>query len=185
MVAIFIIAAPSLANFINARPEFNNSDPFVEQPAFSFKQKADQKLADPNEEGQDDVLHTESKNLIMGTNGNDFLLGTAKDDIIYGLKGDDQIYSLSGDDTTIGGKGDDTMDGGIGNDTIYGNKGNDFLVGNTGSDTLIAGTDDDTLRGRNSFVSEAEPDSFDCGKGFDLLDDFDSSEGDTKTTDCE
>jgi Ca2+-binding RTX toxin-like protein len=185
MVAIFINAAPPLANFVYAKPEFDNSDPFVEQPALSSKHKGDQIPVDHNEDGDDEVLHAESKNLMSGTNGNDFILGTPKDDIIYGLKGDDQIYSLGGDDSIVGGKGDDIMDGGIGDDIIYGNKGNDFLVGNTGSDTLIAGVGDDTLRGRNSFISESEPDSFDCGQGIDVLDDFGSSEGDTKTTDCE
>jgi Ca2+-binding RTX toxin-like protein len=185
IVVVFIAVLLPIESFVYANAKFNNSDPFAQQPTFSSKQKADKIPVDINEDGDGAVLNTESKNLILGTNGNDFIVGTPNDDIIYGLKGDDQIYGLGGDDTTIGGKGDDTMDGGAGNDTIYGNKGNDFLVGNTGLDTLIAGQGDDTLRGRNSFISEAEPDSFDCGPGADVLDDFNPSEGDTKTIDCE
>ena len=125
------------------------------------------------------------KNVIVGTNNDDFIRGTEQDDIIYGLKGDDQIYGLGGNDKIISGPGNDISDGGLGNDTIYGSMGNDFVVGNSGLDVLMGGAGDDILRGRNAFVSEAEPDYFNCGPGQDTIDDFNPGEGDQKTLDCE
>jgi hypothetical protein len=53
-----------------------------------------------------------------------------------------------------------------------------YRVGGSGDDELYGG-DDDTLRGGSG------KDYFDCGFGFDIILDFDASDGDTHTTDCE
>lgn len=72
--------------------------------------------------------------------------------------------------TICGGPGDDILNGGSGDDIIYGGKGNDKLFGNGGDDILIGGPG---------------ADHFDCGPGNDTIRDFNPSEGDTKTNDCE
>jgi RTX calcium-binding nonapeptide repeat (4 copies) len=82
------------------------------------------------------------------------------------------VSSSNGEGKSIicGGPGIDILSGGSGDDIIYGGKGNDKLFGNGGDDVLVGGV------GR---------DYFDCGPGKDTIRDFNPSEGDTKTTDCE
>jgi plastocyanin len=75
-----------------------------------------------------------------------------------------------GKSTICGGQGNDILSGGSGDDIIYGGKGNDKLFGNAGNDILIGGPG---------------ADHFDCGPGNDTIKDFNPSEGDTKTNDCE
>lgn len=75
-----------------------------------------------------------------------------------------------GKSTICGGPGNDILSGGSGDDIIYGGKGNDKLFGNGGDDVLVGGPG---------------ADYFDCGPGKDTIRDFNPSEGDTKTNDCE
>lgn len=180
-LALLIAAVYSL-NYVYADPKIKdgNNDPFAVSG-----QGPNHNVPGGNDQDDSETIPNDANNVIMGTNGDDFIRGTPQDDIIYGLKGDDQIYAFDGKDKIVGGKGNDIIDGGPGSDTLYGNSGNDFLAGNTGSDSLIGGAGDDILRGRNALVSEAEPDSFECGKGTDTIDDFNANEGDTKTPDCE
>ena len=187
--SIFIAASLALliatcysSNYAYADPKIKvgNNDPFAVSG-----QGPNHNVPGANDQSDSETIPNDANNVIMGTNDDDFLRGTAQDDTIYGLKGDDQIYAFDGKDKIVAGKGNDIIDGGPGSDTLYGNSGNDFLSGNTGSDTLIGGAGDDIMRGRNALVSEAEPDSFECGKGTDTIDDFNANEGDTKTLDCE
>jgi Ca2+-binding RTX toxin-like protein len=187
---ILCVGSYILVNHASADVSKSNGDPFAHSNDFNSNGSAgkvimSQVKASPEQNEDDEEPDINSKDIIRGTNGNDFIEGTENDDIIYGLKGDDQIYGFDGNDRLIGGKGDDIVDGGPDNDTIYGNTGNDFVAGNTGMDSLIAGKGDDILRGKNALISEAEPDSFNCGPGEDTMDDFNSLEGDVKTGDCE
>ena len=86
--------------------------------------------------------------------------------------GGQTVVSSSGEGktTVCGGPGDDVLNGGSGSDILYGGKGNDKLFGNNGNDILIGGPG---------------ADHFDCGPGNDTVKDFNPSEGDTKTQDCE
>jgi Ca2+-binding RTX toxin-like protein len=186
---ILCVGGYILVNHASADVSKSNGDPFAHSNdsnsnASAGKAIMSQVRASP-EQNEDEEPGINSKDVIRGTNGDDFIEGTENDDVIYGLKGDDQIYGFDGNDRLIGGKGNDIVDGGPDNDTIYGNAGNDFIAGNTGMDSLIAGTGDDILRGKNALISEAEPDSFNCGPGKDTIDDFNSLEGDLKTGDCE
>jgi Ca2+-binding RTX toxin-like protein len=78
-----------------------------------------------------------------------------------------------------GGSGDDVLRGDSGDDTIYGGAGNDIIYGEDGNDKLYGGPGDDILKGGLG------ADHFDCGPGKDTITDFNHSEGDTKTDDCE
>jgi Ca2+-binding RTX toxin-like protein len=186
---ISLSALGQFQNFSYGAQFSNDDDPFFKNSKnnglFFEKAPGDEKAQQTDENDDGAITPDKSKNVIVGTDGDDFLEGIAQRDIIYGLKGNDQIYGFDGNDKLVGGKRDDIIDGGPGNDSIYGKAGNDFLAGNTGSDTLISGEGDDILRGRNAFTAEAEPDSFNCGKGTDTIDDFNSGEGDRKTNDCE
>jgi len=183
-LCLVLVACGSFINIGSAlQPDDkNNVDPFsISDKLAKALEKGGPFHPPVQNNGGDEV----GKNVIVGTNNDDFIEGTEHDDIIYGLKGDDQIYGFDGNDKIIGGPGNDISDGGPGNDTVYGNTGNDFVAGNTGSDILVGGAGDDILRGRNAFISEAEPDSFSCGPGEDTIDDFNPGEGDQKTSDCE
>jgi Ca2+-binding RTX toxin-like protein len=66
-----------------------------------------------------------------------------------------------------------------GNDKIAGLGGNDKLNGGDGKDLLSGGNGNDELTGGRG------ADKFDCGSGSDKIIDYDLSEGDIKSTDCE
>jgi Ca2+-binding RTX toxin-like protein len=141
-------------------------------------------------------LHPE-KNTITGNNDGTPIDGNSKDNVIIGTELNNRINGKDGSDVINGAVGADTIQGNDGDDTIqeadgsgqvYGNDGNDvlsggfepdYLSGGDGNDELYGGDDDDTLRGGDG------ADYFDCGTGFDTILDFDSSEGDTHSTDCE
>ena len=57
-------------------------------------------------------------------------------------------------------------------------KGNDINVGDKGNDKINAGQSDDVLDG-------GDADKFQCGSGDDDVTDFDESEGDKATGNCE
>jgi Ca2+-binding RTX toxin-like protein len=125
---------------------------------------------------------------IRGTNNDDTIIGTFLNDRIFGRDGDDTLNGAYGSDTIEGNDGEDTVQGAELDDQIYGDKGNDVLSGGDGNDYISAGdgTDelysgfgDDTLRGGDG------ADYFDCGFGFDVVLDYDKSEGDVFTMDCE
>jgi hypothetical protein len=82
-------------------------------------------------------------------------------------------------DNFVGTSNDDSFDGKGGNDNINGLAGNDKLNGGEGKDLLIGGDGNDELTGGPG------PDTFQCGSGTDEITDFNPSEGDKKTNDCE
>lgn len=96
-----------------------------------------------------------------GTSQSDTLSGTSANNLIDGRGGNDILNGLAGNDKIIGGDGSDKMNGG---------DGKDFLIGGTGNDELTGGPG---------------PDTFSCGSGTDKIIDFNPSEGDRKTNDCE
>jgi Ca2+-binding RTX toxin-like protein len=127
-------------------------------------------------------------NPIDGTRHDEIIIGTELADTIDGKDGSDVINGAVGADTIEGDDGDDTIQEADGSGQVYGQKGNDVIVGGfepdylsggSGMDELYGIDDDDTLRGGSG------ADYFDCGFGFDTVVDFDSSEGDTHSTDCE
>ena len=75
--------------------------------------------------------------------------------------------------------GNDELHGGKSRDIIKGGPGLDKLFGEGSNDKLYGGTGDDDLKGG------AGADHFDCGKGNDEILDFNPSQGDTKTKNCE
>lgn len=125
---------------------------------------------------------------LRGTVQEDFMVGTENDDVMTGRHGDDNMYGNSGDDTMYGKQGDDIVVGDQGNDSIFGGSGNDFLVGQLGEDWLNGGPGDDLLRGGAAGIAggpDTSPNHYDCGPGFDSIEDYDPVRGDTKTNDCE
>lgn len=81
-----------------------------------------------------------------------------------------EIVGSASNDKLIGGDGDDIIDGGKGNDKLNGGNGKDLLVGGGGNDILTGGKG---------------ADKFQCGGGNDRITDFDPSQGDIKSSDCE
>jgi Ca2+-binding RTX toxin-like protein len=66
-----------------------------------------------------------------------------------------------------------------GNDSLFGGPGDDNTNGEDGNDNLIGSSGDDTLAGGRG------KDYFDCGLGDDNIMDFNTTEGDGKSYNCE
>ena len=116
------------------------------------------------------------------------IYGTPQDDVIFGGGHEDKINGDFGNDWLKGNGGDDVIQGGGGSDKIYGNDGNDFLLGGFGDDLIVGGNGDNSLLGGpddDTLVGGPGKDYFNCGDGQDQIVDFKSSQGDTKTQDCE
>lgn len=127
-------------------------------------------------------------NEVDGTKKSDILLGTSAADDMSGKDGGDVIQARDDDDIVHAGKGDDSVQGGFGNDNIHADDGDDavfagpnddYLNGGKGNDELYAQDGDDTLEGGPG------ADFFDCGTGFDVVVDFNPSEGDVTNDNCE
>jgi hypothetical protein len=127
-------------------------------------------------------------NEVDGTKKSDILLGTGAADDIHGKGGGDVIQARDDDDIVHGGSGDDSIQGGFGNDNIHADDGDDavfagpnddYINGGNGNDELYAQDGDDTLEGGPG------ADFFDCGPGFDVVVDFNPSEGDVTNDNCE
>jgi len=86
-------------------------------------------------------------NDVIGTNTDDVLTGLSGSDWIEGLNGDDTIDGSSGQDYVDGGEGHDTLYGGAENDTLDGGAGNDTIDGGAGNDTIDGGAGNDTIDG--------------------------------------
>jgi Ca2+-binding RTX toxin-like protein len=69
--------------------------------------------------------------------------------------------------------------GGPNDDIIMASFGGDFLVGDKGKDELYGGPGDDVL------IGGPGPDYFDCGDGYDIIIDFNPTNGDTHADNCE
>lgn len=127
-------------------------------------------------------------NKIDGTKKSDILLGTGAADDINGKAGGDVIQARDDDDIVHAGSGDDSIQGGFGNDNIHADDGDDavfagpnddYVNGGNGNDELYGQDGDDTLEGGPG------ADFFDCGPGFDIVVDFNPSEGDVTNDNCE
>lgn len=127
-------------------------------------------------------------NKIDGTKKSDILLGTSAADDINGKAGGDVIQARDDDDIIHAGSGDDSVQGGFGNDNIHADDGDDavfagpnddYVNGGSGNDELYGQDGDDTLEGGPG------ADFFDCGPGFDVVVDFNPSEGDVTNDNCE
>ncbi len=143
--------------------------------------------------GGDDVLvGFQGDDVLHGNAGKDRLFGNQGDDVLYGGWGSDVLRGGVGEDILIGGKGadrlyggsqSDRLKGGLAADVLMGGNGNDFLFGEKGSDVLWGGAGDDVLRGgsgcdRISGGDGADTFVFETGDKWDIIRDFDSSEGD-------
>jgi Ca2+-binding RTX toxin-like protein len=117
--------------------------------------------------------------VIFGTDNSDQFSGNNAQDVMFGLNGDDTIRGGKGYDFVCGHSGNDILYGDVGNDKLYGFDGNDQIHGGAGNDRLLSGSGADTLYGEDG------ADFFDCGTGIDTIVDFNSAEGDTKTSACE
>jgi Ca2+-binding RTX toxin-like protein len=116
------------------------------------------------------------------------IYGTPTDDTIVGSSHDDKINADFGNDYVKGNGGDDIIQGGGGSDKLYGNKGADYILGGFGDDLIIAGSGNDKLLGGpddDTLIGGPGADYFNCGDGQDQIVDFNPSQGDTRTQDCE
>ncbi|MEM6620091.1 MAG: calcium-binding protein [Pseudomonadota bacterium] len=86
--------------------------------------------------GEDPIVGTDGRDLMVGLDNDDDLVGRAGNDDIFGGTGDDVLSGRRGTDKLFGGDGDDVLIGGSGADTLEGGKGVDILRGNLGSDWL-------------------------------------------------
>ena len=82
-------------------------------------------------------------------------------------------------DNLVGTSNNDCINGKGANDKIAGLAGIDKLIGGDGKDLLSGGNGNDELTGGNG------ADKFDCGAGNDKITDFNPTEGDIKSTNCE
>jgi Ca2+-binding RTX toxin-like protein len=124
------------------------------------------------EGGADTIRGGDDADTIRGGWGNDLLIGDAGDDFIEGggnsdrlegRLGNDILRGQVGNDVLIGGDGNDGLAGHAGNDLLDGGAGNDVLLGGAGDDNLAAGDDDDTALGG------AGIDRVDGGPGTDVI----------------
>lgn len=133
--------------------------------------------------GGDDLFDGSQQNdTLLGFGGQDILKGNAGGDLMSGNGGNDLVSGNQGLDTMFGGYGDDTVRGGQDNDALAGLLGLDWLLGNQGDDTLVGGDDNDRLngnQGNDTSKGGQGADVFVLSKDFDLIEDFNASEGDT------
>jgi hypothetical protein len=125
---------------------------------------------------------------ICGNGHDDYILGSEGDDIIFGSPGNDVIMALGGNDLVFAGPGDDTVYGGDGNNQLFGGLGNDNLIGGIFDDLLVGGPGDDHLYGGDGddiLIGGPGADYFDCGDGIDSVVDYNPSEGDIVSSNCE
>ncbi|MCC0179293.1 hypothetical protein I4641_20220 [Waterburya agarophytonicola K14] len=124
---------------------------------------------------------TTDSDIIFAGNGDNFLAGNAGDDILEGGNHDDILDGGSGDDILEGGNHDDILDGGSGDDILEGGNHNDILAGGSGNDSLMGEVGRDSLTGgdgADSFI-------FTSLNSFDIITDFNSSQGDQIIFDSE
>ena len=127
----------------------------------------------------DCLIGTNKEDIIWGLDGDDYIKGKKADDVLHGGFGNDRIFGDSGDDNLLGGPGQDQLYGKRGHDVIFGGFDPDFLVGGKGNDELYGDFGSDILEG------DSGADYFDCGDNYDVVVDFDPSEGDTHANNCE
>ena len=146
------------------------------------------------DETEDDENDNPISHEIFGDAGNDYIKGGPNDDFIFGGSGNDRIHGDSddadeeGSDVIFGGNGDDTILGEAGDDLLYGERGDDNLIGGDDIDILDGGNGNDHLYGNDAddiLKGGKGSDYFNCGAGIDTVIDYDISENDVATADCE
>ena len=126
-----------------------------------------------------DLVGTEGDDIIYGKFGLDRLYGLEGNDFLNGGENDDELFGGDEDDTLYGSSGDDFLFGGNGKDVIVGNFGNDYISGDNGADELYGDNGNDILKGGPG------PDYFDCGLDRDTVLDYQQTEGDILSQNCE
>ena len=113
--------------------------------------------------GADTIDAGAGADFILAGNGNDAVDAGEGNDIVFAGNGSDVVDAGDGDDIVFGGNGRDAISGGAGNDYLDGGNGNDTIDGGEGSDIVLGGRGSDELRGGagNDFV--------DGGRGSDRL----------------
>ena len=138
--------------------------------------------------GDDNIRGGDENDVLVGLAGNDIIVGQAGNDNIDGSEGNDYLIGSPGNDSLAGGAGIDILEGNAGNDNIYGSEGNDYLIGGQGADTLKGVAGNDTLiggPGADILAGGLGQDKFICGPGKDTMLDFNATEEDSRTIDCE
>lgn len=127
-------------------------------------------------------------NIISGGKNDDNLWGYDGDDKLYGGESNDKLDGGIGTDHLFGGEGDDSLEGGAGPDLLEGGIGYDYATYSTSSaavtvnlksgvhtgdaegdtyidiERIVGSKKDDT------FIGNAQPNSFDGAEGFDTID---------------
>jgi Ca2+-binding RTX toxin-like protein len=125
---------------------------------------------------------------IEGTDDKDYIVGSPEDDLICAKDGNDVVFSDAGVDAIFAQGGMDTVQGGIGNNQIFGGSEGDTLVGGIDDDLIAGRAGDDRLFGADGndvLEGDKGADYFNCGDGIDIVLDFNPTEGDIITIDCE
>jgi Ca2+-binding RTX toxin-like protein len=183
VLSISAVGIPS-PNAWASSNDFDDDDRTVLDESFESEAVSDEPLTPEKRT----ITGNNDGTIIDGTSHDDVIIGSELNDDISGRGGNDVINSATGADTIKGKDGDETIVEADGSGQVYGNRGNDvisggfepdYLSGGSGDDELYGGDDDDTLRGGSG------SDYFDCGFGFDIILDFDASDGDSHTADCE
>ncbi len=111
---------------------------------------------------------TDGDDVIYGSPGEDELSGLAGNDVIVGMESNDTLYGDEDNDLLYGGAGSDVLEGGSGADRLFGEDDADVLIGGLDNDFLDGGTGNDVYR-------------FNRGDGHDIIDDADTTAGNTDT----
>ena len=138
--------------------------------------------------GDDDIKGSDVDDLLVGLAGNDVIAGQAGSDNIDGSEGYDYLIGGPGNDSIAGGAGIDVIEGNAGGDNIYGSEGNDYLIGGVAGDNLKGAAGNDTLiggPGADTLTGGLGQDKFICGQGKDIVLDFNATEGESRSIDCE
>jgi Ca2+-binding RTX toxin-like protein len=172
VVCILVLCPFSILSIYSASALNNNLTNMLSQPAIadiSNKSNSDAaRVLNTNENLI--IVGTAGKNALRGSNGSDFISGLANADVINGGEGDDELDGGTGPDKEYGEGGNDVLFGGIGNDTLSGGPGNDDLIGGPGADIVEGGLGTDY---------------FNCGTGIDKIIDFNASQGDIRSSNCD
>ena len=132
---------------------------------------------------QDVVYGNQAADVVYGNMGYDTLYGGQDADTLYGGQHLDLLYGNDGDDVLNGNKGQDILYGGAGDDTLYGGRSNDDGSNDGSFDVLDGGDGNDAFYGGEGIDwiytgAGADRIYIEDGNGFDVVADFDVSEGD-------
>jgi Ca2+-binding RTX toxin-like protein len=122
--------------------------------------------------GDDTVMALGGDDLIAAGDGNDVIMANTGNDFIDASTGNDTVFAGKDNDTVIGGVGNDSVFGDIGDDYINGGDGDDWLNGNQGDDTVLGGAGNDLMyggKGDDILIGESGNDTLSGDMGNDTL----------------